>query len=64
MKVQHDFRRFVSELICVKQGVLTLRNLHRQVFAPASGQGILLNQNSSYNLIKSTAKKPATEGPQ
>jgi len=63
MRVHHDFRAFVSELICVKQGVLTLRNLHRQVFAPASGQGFMLNQNSSYNLIKSTAKKPYTELP-
>jgi mannose-6-phosphate isomerase-like protein (cupin superfamily) len=58
MKVQHDFRKFVSELICVKQGVLTLRNLYKQVFAPSQAQGLLLNQNSSYNLIKGTAKKP------
>ena len=58
MKVQHDFRKFVSELICVRQGVLTLRNLYKQVFAPSQAQGLLLNQNSSYNLIKSTAKKP------
>ena len=29
MKVKHDFRQFVSELICVKHGIITLRNLYR-----------------------------------
>lgn len=61
MKVKHDFRQFVSELICVKHGIITLRNLYRQVFDPTSGnynkQHILLNQNSSYNIIMATAHK-------
>jgi hypothetical protein len=36
IKVQHDFRRFVGELICVRQGQLSLRDLTKSVFAPTS----------------------------
>ena len=57
MKVQHDFRRFVGELICVRQGQLSLRDLTKSVFAPTSLQGLLLNQNSSFQLIRGSLRR-------
>ena len=50
VKCKHDFRQFVSELLCVKQGTIAIRNLSFKVFDPTMGNysQSLLNQNSSF----------------
>ena len=37
IRCKHDFRQFVSELLCVKQGEIAVRNLSFKVFDPTQG---------------------------
>ena len=34
IKVKHDFKAFVKDLLCVKHGQLTIKNMSFQVFDP------------------------------
>ena len=53
IKVKHDFRQFVSELLCVKSGKISLRHLTFKVFDPTQGNyQALLNQNSSFGTVR------------
>lgn len=50
IKVEHDFSKFVSELLCVKHGQVTIKNLSSKVFDPTKGNyrpHTLLNTSSS-----------------
>jgi hypothetical protein len=55
MKVQHDWKSFVTELVCFKHGQVSLKDF-RQIANPAQRKDKvkdqILNQNSSINLIK------------
>lgn len=53
IKVEHDFSRFVTELLCVKHGHIAIKNLSFKVFDTTNGSyrpTSLLNQSSSTQL--------------
>ena len=56
IKVKHDFKAFVSDLLCVRHGQLAIKNMSFQVFDTTQGnyspspQKQFLNQSSSTQL--------------
>lgn len=52
VKVKHDFKALVKELLCVKHGQIAIKNMSFQVFDPTQGNygapnTQLLNESSS-----------------
>lgn len=45
IKCKHDFRKMISELLCVKEGKIVMRNFASKILLPRKGEN--LKENSA-----------------